>query len=238
MKIYHFDQSTGEYLGEGLAAIDPMETQRHYQNTGVQEFKFLMPSGATVLVPPDHVDNHTRFFDGTDWRLEEDHRGKTIYHTLTREAAEITSIGAIPAGYTLLAPTTPFDQWSGNAWQTNGAQQLAQEKAAMKQVNISMAGQALAYIVNAYPEAERISWDKQEQEALRYQADSEAPTPMLTAIATAREIPLPELVARVLANADAFIALSGNVFGLRQRYEDQIDGAESLAELLAIDLIY
>lgn len=56
MKIYHYDQNTGEYLGDGEAAADPLEPGR-----------WLIPAWATTIAPPEAVEGKVRYFDGLEW---------------------------------------------------------------------------------------------------------------------------------------------------------------------------
>ena len=92
----------------------------------------------------------------------------------------------------------------------------------------------LGAILRDYPDAETKTWDKQESEARAYQADNSAPTPLIDAIAAARDMDKAELVQRVIAKADAWIALSGAATGKRQALEDAIAEAETLEEVEAI----
>lgn len=92
----------------------------------------------------------------------------------------------------------------------------------------------LAAITDAYPEVERLTWDKQEREARAFANDDTAPTPLLDGIAAARGLALSELVARVIAKADAWVAASGTATGKRQALEAAIDAAEDVATLEAI----
>jgi len=102
-----------------------------------------------------------------------------------------------------------------------------QKLAAAKRVNSGYQAELNA-ILSDYPDAETKTWDKQEAEARAYQADSAAPTPLIDAIATARDMDKAELVQRVIAKADAWIALSGAATGKRQALEDAIAEAETL----------
>ena len=50
----------------------------------------------------------------------EDHRDKTIWSTSDcTESKQINELGAIEEGWTLLKPTTQFDEWNADAWSTN-----------------------------------------------------------------------------------------------------------------------
>lgn len=78
-----------------------------------------------------------------------------------------------------------------------------------------------------YPTDEVLSWSKQELEARAYLADDSAPTPLLSAIAENRNIPLDLLAQKVVEKADVYAGFTGQIFGIRQALEDR---------LLAIDL--
>lgn len=70
-----------------------------------------------------------------------------------------------------------------------------------------------------------------------YAADATASTPLLSALAQARGIPLSELVERVLAKADAFAVASGSIIGQRQALEDRLDACTTLEEVQGITLV-
>lgn len=90
-------------------------------------------------------------------------------------------------------------------------------------------------ILVGYPQAEIDSFYRQEKEALAYQADPQADVPMLRAIAAQREMPLDELVEKVLAKAALFAAVMGGIIGQRQALEDHILMAKNQAELTACE---
>lgn len=107
----------------------------------------------------------------------------------------------------------------------------------------------LVYIFNAladdiagmYPWFERDTWEDQEEEALAHQSwvnngsTGTAPsTPTLTGISTTRGIPLPELVTRVIDNANAWRQVAPQLAGQRQAYADQIEAA---ADHAAVDSV-
>lgn len=83
---------------------------------------------------------------------------------------------------------------------------------------------ALAALTATYPDRELLTFDKQEAEALAYLSDpSSATTPILTAIAQGRGIPVEELAQKIIAKADAFALASGALIGQRQWYEDALE---------------
>ena len=85
-----------------------------------------------------------------------------------------------------------------------------------------------------YPDREISTFDKQESEARAYAADATASTPLLSALAEARGISLPDLVERVLAKADAFAVASGSIIGQRQALEDRLDVCTTVEEVQSI----
>lgn len=94
--------------------------------------------------------------------------------------------------------------------------------------------QAIATLTPTYPDDERLTFDKQEQEARAWLADNTTPTPFIDALAAGRQMEKAELVSRIIAKADAFALASGSLTGQRQRYEDLLDAAETAEEVEAI----
>jgi hypothetical protein len=79
---------------------------------------------------------------------------------------------------------------------------------------------ALAALKATYPDAEVRTWDRQEAEARAYQADSNASTPMIDALSASRGVAKADLVSRIIAKADAWVVIVGQVIGQRQALED------------------
>ena len=111
---------------------------------------------------------------------------------------------------------------------------LHEVKAAkLSEINAA-ADRAIATLTATYPDRELATFDKQESEARAYAADATASTPLLSALAQARGIPLDELVRRVLAKADAFAVASGSIIGQRQALEDRLDVCTTVEEVQSI----
>jgi len=104
MDIYNYHPETGEYLGGGVAALDPLETRK----AGLDVF--LLPANATTTEPPEPGDFQWPVWTGAAWELTEDHRGVVMYSTATGEVVEITELGPIQAGLTDTAPGE-FEVW-------------------------------------------------------------------------------------------------------------------------------
>lgn len=111
---------------------------------------------------------------------------------------------------------------------------LEEVKAAkLSEINAA-ADRAIGTLTATYPDREISTFDKQESEARAYAADPTASTPLLSALAQARGISLPDLVERVLAKADAFAVASGSIIGQRQALEDRLDACTTLEEVQGI----
>ena len=119
-----------------------------------------------------------------------------------------------------------FEEWIGGI----KARKLAEVNAAYTA--------AIAALTPTYPDDERFTFDKQEAEARAWLADNSAPTPFVDALAAGRHMDKAELVARIIAKADAFALASGSLTGQRQRYEDMLDAASTLADVAAIVPVY
>lgn len=94
--------------------------------------------------------------------------------------------------------------------------------------------QAIATLTPTYPDDERLTFDKQEQEARAWLADNSTSTPFIEALAAGRQMDKAELVSRIIAKADAFALASGILTGQRQRYEDMLDAAQDAEAVAAI----
>lgn len=82
---------------------------------------------------------------------------------------------------------------------------------------------AVSTLTDGYPVDEIQSWIKQEREARAWLVDNNTATPLLTAMSTARNITLSDLVTKVINKADAFTATYGDYTGKRQKLRDQVD---------------
>jgi hypothetical protein len=114
------------------------------------------------------------------------------------------------------------------------AAKLESAKAARRADINALCDAAVAALAADYPEREVLSWPQQVREAEALATDPLAATPLLTAIAEARSIPVDELAARVLANMKAFADASGALIGRRQAAGDSIDAAQSPEDVASI----
>lgn len=117
-------------------------------------------------------------------------------------------------------------QCTGDEWFAPVPDSAAYRHQLLTQTN-ARASTLLQSLSAQYPQGEIQSWPAQVVEAERLQRDPHATSPLLTAIASARDVPLLLLAGRVLEKAHAYAQLSGAIIGRRQALEDQISAATS-----------
>ena len=112
MQIYNYDPTTREYLGKGLADESPLEP-------GV----YLIPANATATPAPALNHGEAAIFDGDNWRVVPDYRGRSVcgldldgYYTGLTEL----TLGETPDARRILADPPAADlprpRWSGSVW--------------------------------------------------------------------------------------------------------------------------
>ena len=97
---------------------------------------------------------------------------------------------------------------------------------------------AVSALVAGYPSNELLTFDKQETEARAWTADNSADTPLVDALALGRGMDKTELVSRILVKAESLAVATGYLTGLRQRYEDSLELAQSAQDVAAIVVKY
>jgi hypothetical protein len=127
ISVYNFDCTTGEYLStsvEFLAIGVGIPANSCTESPGAPKKGFAI----------------CRNNDLERWEYIADHRGETIYNTLTAQPVKITVLGDYPAHMTTLTPSTPFDSWSGSEWIVNhDAKRNAQEQDAKQKKSALLA---------------------------------------------------------------------------------------------------
>ncbi|MDS1141710.1 hypothetical protein RE432_14810 [Pusillimonas sp. SM2304] len=93
---------------------------------------------------------------------------------------------------------------------------------------------AATALTAGYPEAERLTWPVQQQEALAWAADAGAPTPYLDGLAAARGITAAEMRQKTLDQTQLFMVASQQLVGTRQRLRDLVYVAQTPEDLDAI----
>ena len=112
MKIYNYDQITGEFLTESTPNIDPVETEIQGKNV------YLIPANATKLEAPTVKVNEVAVFDGEKWEIKADYRGQKVFNKQTQVEEEVAEIGEIAKNFTKVAPQNQYQIWSEdqNGW--------------------------------------------------------------------------------------------------------------------------
>ena len=105
--VCNVDPGNGEFLGACAADPSPLEP-------GV----WLIPAHSYRIQPPEPKAGFAAIAtqDGKHWDQVVDHRGATVYRTADGEAQTWTTLGELSGDFTLQAPTSDFDTWSGSAW--------------------------------------------------------------------------------------------------------------------------
>ena len=92
MIFYGYDEKTKEYTGTQNAFIDPLETKKQGKNV------YLVPVNATEKKPLKAKKNQAVIFNGSEWEIVADYRGKTYY--VGTEQHEMKELGDLPKGAT------------------------------------------------------------------------------------------------------------------------------------------
>ncbi|MDM3058246.1 tail fiber assembly protein [Citrobacter freundii] len=104
IRCFYYDSLTLEYTGWSDEFI----------NIGVS-----MPGNSTDIDPGDEIAGKVAVFTGGVWKLEEDHRGESVWSTNDGRAVIIDYIGEIKPDFTTMSPSTPFDKWDSGKWVTD-----------------------------------------------------------------------------------------------------------------------
>ena len=157
----------------------------------------------------------------------------------------------MPANYTAEPPPSGAHDWDGTKWVLNKAKQAELDaqanQAAFDKAKTDKAAEinnkAQSYIDHAtgadqLPAFEVQSWSIQGAEAKAWHADSTAPTPTLESIAKNRGVPLDALRAGAYKKTMMYEGLVAAVTGQRQKFNDQLRAAKTLAEVESIAVVY
>lgn len=90
-----------------------------------------------------------------------------------------------------------------------------------------------------YPQLEKDTWPTQDKEIKAYQANPEnALTPWIDIASSVRGLTRIDYIDRTIAKVALFEQTSAYLTGLRQKYEDQIKAATTVAEVEALTFVY
>lgn len=132
MIIYSYKPSTGEYISTGEAKESPREP-------GV----FLIPANAVTAAPPIVGVDEVAVWNGEEWEVKPDFRGRVYYDKTTKEKHEITEIGISPdVNWTDVEPIDSEAEWNEDSWKVLFAIFVKRKKAEIAQAryNAEIAG--------------------------------------------------------------------------------------------------
>lgn len=107
MQYYSYTADTNEFIGQGTAQLDPLESKKQGHEV------WLLPKNATFAAPLDEKDGFARIWNGTAWKYIEDNRGTEYWlpgDTWETPAREIKELGTLPDGAMLERPAKPQEQ--------------------------------------------------------------------------------------------------------------------------------
>lgn len=135
-----------------------------------------------------------------------------------------------------MTPEEVAEREAAEAEYNSGA--LDRAKAAKQAEIITGADAFLNALAASYSQGEKLSWPKQEAEALSLVANAEAPAPLLRGIAQIRGIALATLRDKVLANVAEYEQATAYVLGTQQHFADLLAAATTVQEVQAIEVSY
>lgn len=101
--LYSFNADTKEYCGEF----------EYFWATGTG-----LAANSTQIKIPAKKDGFAIIFDeqNQQWKYLEDHRGTKVYSTEDQKESDVDYLGKIKDGFTIVAPTSTFETWTGFEW--------------------------------------------------------------------------------------------------------------------------
>lgn len=114
VKVYGIDPTTREYTSARYEYV--------VATTGI-------PAGCYLDSPKQPPIGYAvrRKEDGSEWEFVVDHRKKISYKKSDQSQYVIDYLGEVKPDYTLVAPTSSFDEWVDGAWRTNLIKQQEQQ---------------------------------------------------------------------------------------------------------------
>jgi hypothetical protein len=88
MKVFTFDPLTREYTGEEDAFVEP-----------VNGMDLCSPNGTFLAPLADVPPGNSQIFQGGEWRLVPDHRGKRALDISSKRFYTISQLGSLPTGH-------------------------------------------------------------------------------------------------------------------------------------------
>ena len=101
--LYNYDKNTKEYINTTIAKPDPID--------GIDR----IPANATTVAPMNVVEDQSACWNGTNWVVKEDHRGKDFWISgVQPEPETVDWIGAMPSDKFLTKPSLTDEETSAD----------------------------------------------------------------------------------------------------------------------------
>ena len=97
---------------------------------------------------------------------------------------------------------------------------------------------AMGFIQAGYPTEEILSWERQGTQARELVQNPKAEAAFVRGLASAKNLSIEEMCARILANAEDWEPVAAMLTGARQVMEEAAHAAETVEELQAIKVTY
>lgn len=75
-----------------------------------------LAANSTNIQPPEFSEGFIPVFVNGDWKIQQDHRGKTVYSIADQSEIKVDYVGNIKEGFTESKPASIFDTWNGTHW--------------------------------------------------------------------------------------------------------------------------
>ena len=147
------------------------------------------------------------------------------------ENGEIKCSGRSPSNYHTFNTKTKKFELS----KTKQAEFIVRKKENLLNELANKADKIKSNLLIGYPQTEIESFYRQEKEALAWQADNNADTPMLKQMAKVRGISFEVLVQKVIEKSNQFALAIGEIIGKRQAFEDRLLTLKTMEELTALE---
>lgn len=104
----------------------------------------------------------------------------------------------------------------------------------------SIVNDIIAVYTYDYSEPEKLSWSKQEEEALSLLSDEDAPAPFIRQLAVVRDMDVLMLRDKILGNVENYSFLSALLIGTQQKYSDLINSytVDTMDELRELKIVF
>lgn len=98
LKVYAYNKNTKEYTGIEYAQENPK-----------RKGDYIMPANTTAVQVGEYEKGYIPVFNGNDWELIKDFRGKYQINLIDLNISKVSALGEITKGYQLLDDKTYYD---------------------------------------------------------------------------------------------------------------------------------